>query len=282
MLDWSNILHLKEIEKKVRMVAPEKIKEMRERPVEEIKYGNSKMIRGEAIDQMRKIPSGSVDLICTDLPYGVTNNKWDFALPFDEMWEEFYRVTKNNAAIVLTATEPFASLLRLSSLKYYKYDCIWEKTIASGQLNVKRQQLRVHENILVFYKKPPTYNEQKTPGTPYSIKRKGEYAENNNYNKQKPSEKENDGFRHARSVIKISNPRVKAGHTTQKPVELMEYILKTYSNENDTVLDCCMGYGTTGIAALNLNRHFIGIEIDDESFKSAKDGINRIYNDDTR
>lgn len=282
MLDWSKILHLKEIEKKIKMVSPEKIKEMRERNIEEFIYDNSKIIKGEAINEMRKIESKSIDLICTDLPYGVTNNKWDLALPFDEMWDEFHRITKDNAAIILTATEPFASLLRLSNLKYYKYDCIWEKTISSGQLNVGHQPLRSHENILVFYKKLPTYNEQKTIGEPYSIKRKAEYSDNNNYNKQKPSEKENNGFRHARSVIKISNPRVKAGHKTQKPVELMEYILKTYSNENDTVLDCCMGYGTTGIAALNQNRKFIGIEIDDDSFESAKEWIGEIYDNNQR
>lgn len=277
MIDWGKVLNLSDIEKKIKMVSPEKIIEMRQRPVVEKNYGLSKIINGEAIQEITKIPDNSVDLICTDLPYGVTNNKWDLALPFDEMWEQFYRITKENAAIVLTATEPFASLLRLSSLKYYKYDCIWEKTISSGQLNVKHQPLRSHENILVFYRKKPTYNEQKTIGTPYSIKRNAEYSEENNYNKQKPSEKINDGFRHARSVIKISNPRIKAGHKTQKPLELMEYILKTYSNENDTVLDCCMGFGTTCVAALNLQRQFIGIEISKESFKYSEEWIGEVW-----
>lgn len=222
--------------------------------------------------EMKKIPNHSVHLIAVDLPYGTTRNKWDEIIPFDKMWTEFNRVLKKDGAVVLNAAQPFTSKLVMSNLDDFKYEIIWEKTIGSGQLNIKRQPLRVHESVLIFYKQFGTYNEQKTAGEPYTINRKVTFK-GEGYGKQTDSKKENDGFRHARSVIKISNPRVKGGHTTQKPLELMEYIVKTYSNEGDTVLDCCMGSGTTGVAAINLKRKFIGIELDDYWFKHAKKRI---------
>jgi site-specific DNA-methyltransferase (adenine-specific) len=229
---------------------------------------NYSLINGECIEEMSKLKNESINLILTDLPYGTTQNKWDEIIPFESMWKEFNRVLKPNGIIVLTATQPFSSKLIMSNLDNFKYEIIWEKTIGSGQLNIKRQPLRVHESILIFYKKPGTYNEQKTEGNPYSISRnivsKGE-----GYGKQVNSSKVNDGFRHAKSVIKISNPRIKGGHPTQKPVALMEYLIKTFSNENDMVLDCCMGSGTTGVAALNLNRKFIGIELDEKYFSMS-------------
>jgi len=226
----------------------------------------------DCIEEMKKISNSSIDLIATDLPYGTSQNKWDNIIPLDEMWECFNRIIKNDGAIVLTSTQPFTSKLIMSNLSNFKYEIIWEKTIGSGQLNIKRQPLRVHENILIFYKKFGTYNEQKTKGEPYAINRKINFL-GEGYGAQRPSKKHNDGFRHAKSVIKISNPRIKNGHPTQKPVELMEYILKTFSNENDVVLDCCMGFGTTGIAAINLNRKFIGIENNKDYFIKAKKRI---------
>lgn len=236
------------------------------------------LIQGEALAEMRKLKDKSIDMIMTDLPYGTTQNKWDEIIPFPEMWSEFNRVIKDNGAIVLTATQPFTSKLIMSNLKDFKYDIIWEKTISSGQLNVKRQPMRSHESILVFFKKQPTYNEQKTEGTPYQIKRKADYQDGN-YGKQKDSEKINTGFRHAKSILKVSNPRVKGGHPTQKPVELMEILIKMFTNENETVLDCCMGSGTTGVACKKLNRKFIGIELDPKYFSGAK---KRIESDDLK
>lgn len=239
---------------------------------------NYDLIFGDAIENMAKLKEKSIDLILVDLPYGVTNNKWDVIIPFDEMWEQFNRIKKNNAAMVLTATQPFASMLVMSNLKQFKYDVIWEKTICSGQLNVKHRPLRAHESILVFYDKIPTYNEQKTEGKPYKIKREGNGTENC-YCRQKASEKDNEGFRHAKSVVKIPNQRIKGGHPTQKPVALLEMLIKTFSNENDIVLDCCMGSGSTGVAAMNLNRKFIGIEKELNYFDMATINIQSALHD---
>lgn len=213
---------------------------------------------------MLKLDKQSIDLICVDLPYGTTQNDWDIIIPFDKMWDAFSHVLKNKGCIVLTAAQPFASKLITSNLDMYKYDMIWEKTIGSGQLNINKQPLRVHEHILVFYKEFGTYNEQLGVGTPYSIKRKAQAK--SNYGAQKESSLENDGTRRARSVVKIKNPRIPNGHPTQKPIELMEYIINTWSNVNDTVLDCCMGSGSTGIAAIKLKRDFVGIEMKKEYY----------------
>jgi site-specific DNA-methyltransferase (adenine-specific) len=210
-------------------------------------------------------------MINTDLPYGVTQNKWDSILPLDQMWSEFNRVIKDHGAIVLTATALFAARLVQSNLEYFRYDLVWEKTICSGQLNVKHAPLRAHEHILVFYKYPPTYNEQLSEGKPYKIARK--ITENANYGPQKMNEKINTGYRHARSVIKISNPRIKGGHPTQKPLELMKHLTKTYTNPGDVILDCCMGSGTAGVAAKSLGRKFIGVELDSKYFKCAEQRI---------
>jgi site-specific DNA-methyltransferase (adenine-specific) len=234
------------------------------------------LFQGDALETMSKIQDKSVDLILVDLPYGVTNNKWDIIIPFDLMWNQFNRIKKENTAVILTATQPFSSMLVMSNLKQFKYEIIWQKTICSGQLNVKHQPLRAHESILIFYDKIPTYNEQKTVGKPYIIIRDAKYEENN-YRSQKPSEKVNDGFRHAKSVVEISNPRVKGGHPTQKPNNLLEMLIKTYSNENDIVLDCCMGSGSTGVAALNVKRKFIGIEKEDKYFQMASNNIEKSF-----
>lgn len=224
---------------------------------------------------MPKLPKSSVNLILTDLPYGTTQNKWDEVIPFDKMWECFSHVLTPTGIVVLTATQPFSSKLVLSNPKNFKYEIIWEKTIGSGQLNIKRQPLRVHESILIFYEKFGTYNEQKTQGEAYKRIRvprlKAGYG-----TQPAPPNKDSDGLRNARSVIQVSNPRVKGGHPTQKPVTLMEYLIKTYSNPGDLVLDCCLGSGTTGIAAIQLDRNFIGIELDEAYFNIAKKRIEDI------
>lgn len=229
---------------------------------------NVSLYNDDAFDIMKHLANQSIDLICVDLPYGITQNKWDSILPLNPLWNEFNRIIKDYGAIVLTATLPFAAQLVYSNQKYFRYDWVWEKTVGSGQLNVARGPLRMHELILVFYKKTSTYNEQKTTGTPYKITRK--IVENANYGLQKENSKVNVGFRHAKSVIKIANPRIKGGHPTQKPLELMEYLIKVYSNPGDIVLDCCMGSGTTGVAAKKLGRQFLGIEIDRTYFAAAE------------
>ena len=223
----------------------------------------------DCFNVMKNIKDGTIDLILTDPPYGITQNSWDKIPALDKMWLEFNRLIKDNGAIVITAAQPFASKLIMSNIDNFKYDIIWEKTICSGQLNVKRQPLRAHEHVLVFYKNPATYNEQLTEGAPYKIKRKVTYT-NKNYGDQVDSEKINDGFRHARSVIKISNPRIKGGHPTEKPVDLMENLVKTYSNTNEIILDPFMGSGSTGEACHNLGRDFVGVELDSKYFKRAK------------
>jgi site-specific DNA-methyltransferase (adenine-specific) len=227
------------------------------------------LIKGDCLEVMKTISEQSIDMILCDLPYGVTNNKWDSILDLALLWSEYDRIIKANGAVVLTATQPFTSRLVLSNPKHFKYDMVWEKTIASNQMNVKHQPLRCHESVLVFYKKLPIYNEQTTAGTPYTIKRKADYKEGS-YNKQSPSEKINDGYRHAKSIIKIPNPRIKGGHPTEKPVALLEYLIRTFTNPGDLVLDNCMGCGSTGEACLNLGRSFIGIEIDENYYKKAK------------
>lgn len=254
--------------RKLTFATAEDLEKIRKEPQYIIQTENMSLVKGEALQHMQTMDKESVDMICVDLPYGATKNEWDRIIPLYDMWDLFNHIAKPNAAMVLTATEPFASLLRMTNFKHFKYDLIWEKTIASGQLNVGHQPLRTHENILVFYRKKPTYNEQKTLGTPYSIKRKGDYNEGN-YNKQKASEKKNDGYRHAKSIIKVSNPRVKGGHPTEKPLELIETLIKMYSNEGDVVFDCCMGSGTTGLAALLNKRKFIGIEGEEIFMQSA-------------
>lgn len=237
-------------------------------PTRKIAETRAELYLGECLTILRQLPSESINLIAVDLPYGVTQNKWDSVIPLDEMWAEFRRVRTPHAAVVLTATQPFTSSLVVSNPSEFKYDLVWEKTISSGQLNVKHQPMRAHESILVFCAGKPTYNEQLTPGEPYSIERK-KIAEGPGYGAQRESSKENTGFRHARSVIKCSNPRVKGGHPTQKPEELMQWLIRTYSNPGDVVLDCCMGSGTTGVAALRESRRFVGIELDPVYFESA-------------
>lgn len=266
----------KEIGKKIKLLDKDKKQEIVDYASPILKDAFT-LINGECLTRMADIEDHSVDLICVDLPYGVTKNKWDSVIPLDLMWKEFNRLITPNGAIVLTATQPFSSILAMSNLADFKYDLIWEKTISSGQLNVSHQPMRNHESILVFYKKKPIYNEQKTVGEPYSINRKAEYGDNN-YSSQKSSSKSNDGYRHAKSVLKFSNPRIKGGHPTQKPVELMEYIIKTYSNVGSNVLDCCMGAGTTGVACGNLKRKFIGIEMDKKYFFMSVQRIEDAYN----
>jgi site-specific DNA-methyltransferase (adenine-specific) len=227
---------------------------------------------GDCLDIMKYIDDKSINMILCDLPYGTTRNKWDIIIPFEPLWNQYERIIKNNGAIVLTATQPFTSLLITSNLKLFKYEWIWEKTISSNQLNANNQPLRNHESIVIFYKKPPTYNPIFKKGEPYTIDRHVTYNERG-YGKQTDTTKINDGYRYPKSVLKISNPRIKNGHPTQKPLELFKYLIETYTNKNELVLDNCIGSGTTAIACINTNRNFIGIENNKKYFNIAKKAI---------
>lgn len=227
------------------------------------------LINGDCLEVMKSIPDGSVDFILCDLPYGTTRNKWDSAIDLAVLWTEYKRVCCG--AIVLTAQTPFDKVLGASNIDMLRYEWIWEKPKATGHLNAKRAPMKAHENVLVFYDRLPTYNPQKTDGDPY--KGRGGASKNDNYGGfDAVREGSADGSRYPRSVQKFKH-ETKPLHPTQKPVALMEYFIKTYTNEGDVVMDNCMGSGTTGVACINTGRRFIGIEKDDGYFEVAKKRI---------
>lgn len=232
------------------------------------------LIQGDCLEVLKTIPNKSIDMVLTDPPYGTTACKWDVIIPFEPMWNELRRITKDNGAICLFGNEPFSSHLRLSNLKMYKYDWIWEKSKAGQFLNAKRKPLEAHELISVFYKILPNYSPQMYIDKPY-IKKAKSNGDGNCYGvfSRIGVVKVNHGERFPRTVIKFSNPNNKNFHPTQKPVKLLEYLIKTYTSENETVLDFTMGSGSTGVACKNLNRSFIGIEKDENYFKIAKERI---------
>ena len=229
---------------------------------------------GDCLEVMKTIPDNSIDAIITDPPYGTTACKWDSVIPFEPMWEQLNRIIKPNGAIVLFGSEPFSSALRMSNIKNYKYDWVWEKTKPIGFGNCNKMPLKCYESISLFYKKLPTYN-------PQGLIRIKEKTVNRKSNEQ-PSVYGATGLvgsfirkytNYPRQILKFSNTQ-KNAHPTQKPVELMEYLIKTYTNENELVLDFTMGSGTTGVACKNTNRNFIGIEQDEKYFNIAKERIN--------
>lgn len=230
-----------------------------------IKFDNGVLYQGDCLEVMKNIPDNSVDMILCDLPYGTTQNKWDSIIDFNKLWEQYNRIKKINTAIVLTAQPPFDKALGYSNINFLKYEWIWKKTLATGHLNSKKQPLKIHENILVFYDKQPIYNPQFTQGKPYKTK-SGKAS--SNYGQQIRVETINTGNRYPISVLEYSRDKNNS-HSTQKPVELFEYLIKTYSNEDMMVLDNCIGSGTTAVAAQNTNRKFIGIELDDEYYNIA-------------
>lgn len=230
----------------------------------------NKIYNEDCLEGMKRIPDKSVDMILADLPYGTTKNKWDSIIPLDLLWEQYNRIIKDNGAIVLTAQTPFDKVLGVSNLKYLKYEWIWQKTEATGFLNAKKMPLKNHENILVFYKKQPTYNPQFTIGKPYSYKKDSITSENYGYSKGTDLIV-NDGSRHPLTIQTFKKD--KGLHPTQKPVALFEYLIRTYTNEGETILDNCMGSGTTAIAAINTNRNFIGFELDETYFNLANERI---------
>jgi site-specific DNA-methyltransferase (adenine-specific) len=216
---------------------------------------------------MNDIEPGSVDMILCDLPYGTTSrNKWDVVIPFAPLWDHYRRIAKPNAAIVLFGQLPFAVALGASNLEWLRYEWIWEKTQATGFLNSKRAPLKAHENVLVFYRSQPTYNPQKRPGQAYTAT-SGQGSKN--YREQKSVVTVNTGERFPTSVLKFPHDRPRL-HPTQKPVALCEYLIRTYTNAGDVVLDNCMGSGSTIIGAINSGRQYIGIEQDPDIFKIAE------------
>lgn len=237
-----------------------------------------KLHHGNCLEIMKQIEDESIDMILCDLPYGTTACKWDSIIPFEPLWEQYNRLIKNNGAIVLFGDEPFSTKLRNSNLKNYRYDWVWEKEQGVGFLNAKKIPLKKHELISVFYKKLPTYNPQFNYGKPYVMNRKVRKLEIYGNAKTTSKTKNLDGKRYPTSIIKFNRELKDRLHPTQKPVPLLEYLIKTYTNEGETVLDNCMGSGSTGVACINTNRRFIGIEKDDNYFKIAKERINNVSN----
>ena len=231
---------------------------------------------GDCLELMKDIPSDSIDLILTDPPYGTTNCRWDTIIPFEPMWEQVKRIIKPNGAICLFGGEPFSSALRMSNIKDFKYDWYWQKTAPTGFLNAKKQPLRNIETISVFYSKQPTYNPQKT----YGHKRKVSLAKHKQ-NCKKAEEYNDYGLasydsteRYPTQILQFKTDRQKSAlHPTQKPVALLEYLINTYTNEVETVLDFTMGSGSTGVACVKTGRNFIGIELDEGYFQIAKERI---------
>lgn len=237
------------------------------------------LYKGDCLEIMKSIPDGSIDAIITDPPYGTTACKWDSVIPFDLMWEQLNRIIKPNGAIVLFGSEPFSSALRMSNIKNYKYDWIWEKPNGSDPFQCRKRPMNNIENISVFYKQQPLYLPQMSEAKTY--KRKGGTKEIEIFGCIKDALYESNQ-RYPMRILKYNKEgqigsneeRAKNSlHPTQKPVALMEYLIKTYTNENETILDFTMGSGSTGVACVNTNRNFIGIEQDEKYFKIASERI---------
>jgi DNA modification methylase len=238
---------------------------------------SSLLMLGDCLERMKEIESASVDLILTDPPYGTTSCKWDSVIDLTLMWEQLKRIIKPNGAIVMTAANPFTSVLVTSNLKMFRYSLVWDKVNKNtGFANANKMPMRRHEDVVVFYNKLPTYNKQMRVGEPYKSKVSGagEYMGANGLTNGRNVV--NDGTRNPCSIIAIKGDNKKecGMHPTQKPIELMEYFVKTYTNEGETVLDFTMGSGTTGVACINTSRKFIGIEMDKKYFAIASERIN--------
>lgn len=229
------------------------------------------LVQGDCLELMKDIPDGSVDMILCDLPYGTTQNKWDTVIPFEPLWEQYNRIIKDNGAIILFSQMPFTAVLINSNPKMFRYEWIWQKPSGTGFLNANKMPLKSHENICVFYKKAPTYNPQKSVGKPYKCKQKSGSSCWNYDETQGGYITESNGERFPVDVVKFN--RETGLHPTQKPIALLEYLIKTYTNEGEVVLDNCMGSGSTGVACVNTNRNFIGIELDEGYFEIAKKRI---------
>lgn len=252
---------------------------------------NIKLVKGDCLVEMQNIPDKSIDMILCDLPYGTTACKWDTIIPFEPLWEQYQRIAKPNAAIVLFCIEPFTSALVMSNVKEFREKLTWEKHKPSNIGNAKYMHLKYSEDIIVFAHKKSTYNPQMQPRTSDRVRQ----AQKGNSKQWRTNRKETGevsfatqyqprdwksfdaDWKYPSNIIKIpavvSNSKEKCDHPTQKPVAMLEYLIKTYSNEGDTILDNCMGSGSTGVACVNTKRSFIGIELNEEYFKIAEKRI---------
>ena len=228
--------------------------------------------QGDCLELMKEIPDKSIDMILCDLPYGTTHNKWDNIISLDALWGGYERVIKDNGVIVLFGDGMFTANLMLSNPNMWRYNLVWDKQRGCDFLNANVKPLKSHEDICVFYKRKPTYNKQYWYSKPYRKTKNGSLS--NNYGDRKEAYTESkDGKRNPLSIL--SFPRDgKRIHPTQKPVALLEYLIKTYTNEGETVLDNCMGSGSTGVACINTNRNFIGYELDEKYFEIAEKRLN--------
>jgi site-specific DNA-methyltransferase (adenine-specific) len=228
------------------------------------------LMQGDCLDRMKEIPSGSVDMILCDPPYGTTACKWDSIIPLELMWKELKRIVKPSGAIVMTASQPFTTALISSNLRDFRYCLVWDKTKSGNFALAKKQPMKSHEDLCIFYQKQPTYNpEMEIRG---NVRKKGGGKASDNFGIV-PTVSFNNSY-YPKSILQFSTgSRKDHHHPTQKPVALMEYLIKTYTNERETILDFTMGSGTTGVACQNLNRKFIGIEQDQGYFNIAKDRI---------
>ena len=248
---------------------------------------NYSLHNGDCLVEMNKLQDNSVDMVLCDLPYGMTSCKWDCVIPFDKLWESYKRICKNNAAIVLFGSEPFSSYLRLSNIKWFKYDWIWHKNSSGGFATAKTRPMKYHEIISVFYNKQPVYNPQfqsysdsttNRYKTGDIMSRSSTPCNINNmtvtYECQSAFDIERGKYPESVQFFKsVPNSNGTKLHPTQKPVDLLEYLIKTYTNKGMTVLDNCMGSGSTGVACVNTNRNFIGIELDNNYYHIAADRI---------
>lgn len=232
-----------------------------------------KLEHGDCLKLMKDIPDKSIDMILCDLPYGTTRNKWDRVIPLDLLWIDYRRIIKDSGTIVLFAQTPFDKILGSSNLKWLRYEWIWQKNNATGFLNAKFMPMKIHENILIFYKNKPTYNPQMRFGFKKYLCKSGRASTNYNKVKGATISESTDGSRYPIDILNFKYDKEKC-HPTQKPVALLEYLIKTYTNENETVLDNCMGSGSTGVACVNTNRNFIGMELDEKYFNIANSRVN--------
>lgn len=231
-----------------------------------------KLLNGDCLELLKDIPDGSVDMVLCDLPYGITACKWDSVIPFEPLWEQYHRLVKPNGAIALFGSEPFSTALRNSNLKEFRYDWIWEKEQGANFMLCKYQPYKVHEIISVFSRERHLYHPQMTAGKPY-VSGKGTSGDVTGNVKKKQTV--NTGTRYPRSILRFNTDKGRGGglHPTQKPVTLLEYLIQTYTNPGMTVLDNCMGSGSTGVACVNTGRSFIGMELDPGYFEVAKQRI---------
>lgn len=230
-----------------------------------------KIYNMDCLEGMKQIPDGSVDAIICDLPYGTTACEWDTLIPFDQLWEQYNRIAKPDAPILLFGTEPFSSQIRLSNIKDYRYDWYWKKSFGSNFLNLKKQPYFLVETISVFYRKLPTYNPIMEKGEIWKASKRnsGQGTQQEYGIKQRVFSECLDGMHYPDNLVDIPYGNGNRIHPTQKPVDLLRYLIRTYSNEGDTILDNCMGSGTTAVACIKEKRHFIGFELNKEYYDKA-------------